>query len=48
MRLRIGVVQSTSSVVFFGTDIMGDWCAILIQELQFVKSVCIEDAQREK
>lgn len=25
----MGVVQSTSSVVFFGMNIMGDWCAIV-------------------
>jgi hypothetical protein len=25
----MGVVQSTSSVVFLGTEIMGDWCAIV-------------------
>lgn len=29
MRFRIGVVQSTSSVVFLGIEIMGDWCAML-------------------
>jgi hypothetical protein len=29
MRLRMGVVQSTSSVVFLGIDIIGDWCAIV-------------------
>lgn len=23
----MGVVQSTSSVAFFGIEIMGDWCA---------------------
>lgn len=26
---RIGVVQSTSSVAFFGIDIMGDWWAMM-------------------
>lgn len=26
IRLRIGDVQSTSSVVFFGIETIGDWC----------------------
>lgn len=29
MRERMGVVQSTSSVVFLGMDTIGDWLAIL-------------------
>jgi hypothetical protein len=29
MMLLIGAVQSTSSVDFFGIDIIGDWCAIV-------------------
>jgi hypothetical protein len=27
MAARMGVVQSTSSVAFFGIEIIGDWCA---------------------
>jgi hypothetical protein len=34
MRLRIGVVQSTSSVDFLGMDIMGDWFAIASKVMQ--------------
>lgn len=26
----MGVVQSTSSVVFFGIEIIGDWCAMVM------------------
>ena len=29
MSVRIGVVQSTSSVPFFGMEIMGDWNAMV-------------------